>query len=345
MDVVFSERHNLHDPQNFLVRGQLKAAAEVPRRAELFHDAVVADHRMIEPREYPQSALVRVHSPDYLEFLATVHRRWSELPGAGPEVIPNVFPSRPGATRPDHIVGQAGFHMGDGACPIGATTWEGARIAADIALTTADLVLEGARHAYALCRPPGHHAFRDMASGFCYLNNIALATEHVLPTFGRAAIIDFDVHHGNGTQNVFWKRDDVMFVSMHGDPVTYHPYFWGHPHETGDGVGTGYNRNIPLPAGTDDTLFLEALGSAMYTIAAHDPGVLLVSAGFDAQENDPLGIFKITTAGFGRVGEAIGRFAAERDLPVVLVQEGGYVCEELGPNLAAFLSSFETTRG
>jgi len=345
MDVVFSPDHALHDSKSFIVRGTIAAPAEVPRRAEVLHAAVVDDHSILAPSAHDRGALARVHSADYLTFLETAHQRWSELPGAGPEILPNVFPARANATRPDHIVGQAGFHMGDGACPIGPGTWEAARISADVVLTTADRVLDGADHAFALCRPPGHHAFRDMAAGFCYLNNVAIAAEHVLPTYGRAAIVDFDVHHGNGTQSVFWERDDVLFVSVHGDPVDFYPFFWGHRHERGAGPGAGYTRNIPLANGTADDGFLEALESAMETVAAFDPGVLLVSAGFDAQENDPLGILKVTTDGFARVGECLGAFAAERGLPAVLVQEGGYLCDELGLNLAAFLAGYQTRRG
>jgi len=344
MDVVFSEDHALHDPQSFLVRGRLMPAAEVPERAARLHDAVRKDHRVIGPEPHDHAAIARVHSPDYLSFLATAHERWAAIPGAGGEVIPNVFPARSGASRPHHVVGQAGFHQGDGACPIGPGTWEAARTSADVALTAADLVIGGANHAFALCRPPGHHAFRDMAAGFCFLNNVAIAADHVLSMHDRVAILDFDVHHGNGTQAVFWERDDVLFVSIHGDPSGFYPFFWGHAHERGEGRGRGFNRNIPLPAGTDDEAFLEALASGLDTIAAYDPGTLLVSAGFDAQENDPLGIFKVTTGGFGKVGEAIGAFAAERDLPAVLIQEGGYLCDELGANLAAFLAGFESAR-
>jgi acetoin utilization deacetylase AcuC-like enzyme len=345
MDVVFSEEHRLHDPISFLVRGQLAAPAEVPRRAEVLHQAVAGDHAVVAPASFDDACVARAHSADYLAFLEGAHRRWSELPGSGPEILPNVFPSRLQASRPEHIVGQAGYHMGDGACPIGAGTWKAARASADVALTAADKVRNGASHAFALCRPPGHHAFRDMAAGFCFLNNVAIATEHMLPTHGRAAIVDFDVHHGNGTQAIFWEREDVLFISIHCDPTNFYPFFWGYAHERGAGRGTGASRNLPLAPGTDDTGFLEALDSALETVAAFDPGVLLVSAGFDAQENDPLGVLKITTGGFGRVGERFGAFAAERDLPSVLVQEGGYLCDELGANLAAFLAGFETTRG
>ncbi|MBC6440460.1 MAG: histone deacetylase family protein [Rhodospirillales bacterium] len=346
MDVVYSPDHALHDPQSFLVRGLIQPAAEVPERAQMLHDAIVEEHRILPPQPHADSAIARIHTPDYLAFLRSAHARWSELPNAGPEVIPNVYPARTASpARPDNVVGQAGFHMGDGACPIGPTTWEAARLAADIALTTADLVRDGATHAYALCRPPGHHAFRDMASGFCYLNNIAIAAEHLRPTFGRSAIFDFDVHHGNGTQSVFWERDDVLFVSLHADTTSFHPYFWGHRHECGVGAGTGFNCNIPLPGGTDDDVFLEAVDAGLDRVASYAPGVLLVSAGFDAQENDPLGILNITTDGFRRVGEQLGLFARLHQLPAVLVQEGGYLCDELGLNLAAFLAGFETTRG
>ena len=345
MDVVFSEEHKLHDPASFLVRGVISQPAEVPRRAEVLLEAIAGDHRVSAPGAFAPSSLARAHSADYLEFLANAHARWAALPGSGPEILPNAFPSRPNASRPAHIVGQAGYHMGDGACPIGARTWDAARASANVALTAAQMVRDGKSHAFALCRPPGHHAFRDMAAGFCFLNNVAVAAEHMLDSHGRAAIVDFDVHHGNGTQAIFWERDDVLFVSIHCDPMNFYPFFWGYAHECGGGRGVGATRNLPLAPGTGDAGFLEAVDAALACVAAFDPGVLLVSVGFDAQENDPLGALKITTGGFGYVGERFGRFAAERDLPAVLVQEGGYLCEELGANLAAFLAGFETARG
>jgi acetoin utilization deacetylase AcuC-like enzyme len=235
------------------------------------------------------------------------------------------------------VVGQAGYHMADGACPIGSGTWEAARAGADVALTAADRVLTGAPAAYALCRPPGHHAGADVAGGFCFLNNVAIAAEAMRARWPRLAILDVDVHHGNGTQSIFWERPEVFFASVHGDPAAFYPFLNGYAHETGEGPGRGYNLNLPLPAGTGDAGWLEAIGRALQAIEAFAPGALLVSLGLDAQENDPLGILKVTTDGFRLAGERIGR----TPLPVLLVQEGGYLCDELAGNLLAFLEGFE----
>ena len=342
MDVVFSDRHREHDPQSFVVRGQFATAQEVPERGRILHDAVAAaGFPLSEPEAHGLAPIARVHTPEYLDFLMHGHERWRALPGAGPEIIANAYPGRHMSARPDGVVGLAGYHMADGACPLGAGTWNAAEAAADVALCAADRLLHGAMAAFALCRPPGHHAYRDMAGGFCFLNNVAIAAEHLLPRFGRAAILDFDVHHGNGTQGIFYERDDVFFASIHADPINYYPWFAGYAHERGAGAGLGYNLNLPMQPGTGDDAFVAGIEGLLEAIGRFDPNVLLVSAGFDAQENDPLGVFKVTTDGFLRVGETIGAFAHARELPSLLVQEGGYVCDELGANLVAFLKGFE----
>lgn len=346
MKIVYSRDHARHDPKGFMVRGRIGPASEVPQRATVLLEAVrEAGHEIVDARSFDGTARGRVHSPDYLGFLETAHERWSQLPGAGEEVMGNAFPGRPGAQRPRHIVGQAGFHLGDGACPLGRETWQGALASSEVALTAADLVARGERVAYGLCRPPGHHAFRDMAAGFCFLNNAAIAAEHVLPQFARAAVLDIDIHHGNGTQAVFWERDDVLFVSIHADPADFYPWFWGAQGQRGGGRGLGFTVNLPLPLGTGDAPWLEALDAALAIIGRFAPGVLLVSLGLDAQEGDPVGGFCVSTDGFARAGETLGAFARSSDLPTVLIQEGGYLCDSLGRNLAASLAGFESARG
>jgi acetoin utilization deacetylase AcuC-like enzyme len=197
-------------------------------------------------------------------------------------------------------------------------------------------VLGGAPVAYGLCRPPGHHAYADMAGGFCYLNNVAIAAQFMRRERARVAIIDIDVHHGNGTQGIFYERPDVFFASLHADPGNYYPFFAGYAEERGAGAGRGANLNLPLAHGSGDAAFLAALDDALAAIAGFAPEALLVSLGFDASAEDPLGILKVTTSGFAEAGRRI----AARRLPTVLIQEGGYMSAVLGDNLAQFLAGF-----
>ena len=253
------------------------------------------------------------------------------------EVMPNVHPDSRRAGYPKSAAGQAGYHMADMACPIGAETWRSATGSAQAAITGGRLLLAGERSAYALCRPPGHHAFRDLAGGFCYLNNTAIAAQVLRDAARRVAVLDVDLHHGNGTQGIFWERGDVLTVSLHADPARFYPFFWGHAGERGEGPGLGCNLNLPLPRGSGDAVFLEALEAALVRIRAHAPDALVVALGLDASETDPFGGLAITTNGFARIAEAI----AGLGLPSLMVQEGGYLSDELGANLAAFLGAFE----
>jgi acetoin utilization deacetylase AcuC-like enzyme len=341
LKAVYTELHRSHDPQFFLVRGVVKRTTEQPERADrLLAGLEAGKHKLIPPIVFGQGPRTRVHSPEYLNFLAEAWEAWSALGDAGPEMIANVHPVRNAATYPKHIVGRLGWHSADTACPIGPGTWSAACAATDVATTAAQLVLEGEDATYALCRPPGHHAFRDLAGGFCFLNNSAIAAVHLRLTHERVAILDIDVHHGNGTQGIFYERSDVLTVSIHADPNAYYPYVWGFAHERGVGEGIGANLNIPLPIGTGDDGYLAALDVAKRTIDAFAPGALVVALGLDASEHDPLAGLAVTTDGFRRIGAAIARFG----LPTVFVQEGGYLSDILGANLTAVLRGFEAVR-
>ncbi|SMF77176.1 Acetoin utilization deacetylase AcuC [Tistlia consotensis] len=342
MKVVFSPEHARHEPQLFLVRGQPKPSAEQPERAERLLAAVQArGDEILAPAGLGPGPLAAVHTPDYLRFLEEAWDAWQALGDSGGEIIPNVHPAHHQASYPRAIVGRAGWHMADTACPIGPGTFAAACAAADAAATGAELLLDGETQAYALCRPPGHHAYADMAGGFCFLNNAAIAAQRLRRAHERVAILDVDVHHGNGTQGIFYQRPDVLTVSLHADPQDFYPFFWGHGHERGAGPGLGYNLNLPLPIGTADDGWLAALERhALPAIRAFAPGALVVALGLDAFEGDPLRGLAITTPGFARIAAAIARLG----LPTLLVQEGGYLAPELGGNLASFLGGFEEAR-
>lgn len=342
MKVFFRESQKVHNPKSFIVLGEVKPNPETPERADRLLAAVQkGGHAVVEPGDHGLAPIAAVHSPDYIDFLATIYDRWKSVPGAADQVIPNVHPNRwvPQAvyTSP---VGLAGHYMADTACPIAEGTWEAIYDSAQSAASAAHAVLAGEGAAYALCRPPGHHAFTDMAGGFCFVNNSGVAAQILRSRHDRVAILDVDVHHGNGTQGMFYSRADVLTVSIHRDPAAYYPFFWGHAHEQGEGAGTGYNLNLPLPKGTGDDAYMPALDAALTRIERFAPGALVVALGLDAFEGDPLKGLMITTEGFARIAEKIGAL----NLPTVLVQEGGYLCDELGDNLASFLAGFAASR-
>ena len=329
-----------HDPQFFLVRGNVAQSNEQPERANRLMAALERGGISIETSQnFGPGPRASVHTPEYLRFLEEAHREWQKLPGEPSlEVIPNIHPQRYAATYPTGIVGRAGWHMADTACPIGEHTFEAACASADTAVSAAQTLLDEGRSAYALCRPPGHHAFADMAGGFSFLNNSAIAAQHLRQKFDRVAILDVDVHHGNGTQGIFYRRRDVLTISIHCDPVNFYPFVWGHASERGEKDGEGFNLNLPLAAGSGDVAFLNALDDARRTIKDFDPGALVVALGLDASEHDPLKGLAVTTQGFQRMGKAIAQFG----LPTVFVQEGGYLSDVLTDNLAAFLAGVQS---
>jgi acetoin utilization deacetylase AcuC-like enzyme len=341
MKIVYSDKHAGHDPQTFFVRGVKQRSAEQPERATRLLAAVKGiGHSVAAPKALGTAPAESVHTPEYIDFLKTIAVDWAKLPNAAPEVVPNVHPARYPATYPRALAGRAGWHQADLACPIGPHTWEAALAASESAATAADLVMEGEREVYALCRPPGHHAYADMAGGFCFLNNTAIAAQRLRQQHQRVAVIDVDVHHGNGTQGIFYDRDDVLTVSIHADPADYYPYFWGHAHETGTGKGMGFNLNLPLPLGSPDEPWLAAADKALTRIAEFAPTALVVALGLDAAESDPLQGLKISGGGFHAMAVKI----AGLGLPTVLVQEGGYLSPELGRNLVKFLFGFQAGR-
>lgn len=337
MKAFYAEEQKRHDPKAFLSSGAAQPNPEKPERVErLLAGAKYAGCTIERSRNHGLGPVAAVHTPEYLDFLEHIYARWQRIEGASAEVIPNIHPIARNGSYPASAVGQAGYHMADTACPISGETWQSALWSAWSAVDAAEAVISGVPAAYALCRPPGHHAFADVAGGFCFINNSAVAAQVLRKQAARVAILDVDLHHGNGTQGIFYARPDVLTVSLHADPVRFYPFFWGHADERGEGLGLGYNFNLPLPRKSADAAFLEALEVAFQRIRAFSPDALVVALGLDAFEGDPFGGLSVTTTGFSRIGETI----AKLDLPTVIVQEGGYLCDELGDNLTAFLTGF-----
>ncbi len=344
MRVYHSDLSAAHAPALYYRRGALVPHPEQASRYSILRDAAVtAGHTLMAAADHGLAPLHAVHAADYITFLSTAWARRAEIPGIDGEIGSLHF-ARPHMARyPSGLLGQIGYHMADTSTPIQAGTWDAIHGSAQAAISAATAVAAGEiRAAYALCRPPGHHAYADSAGGFCYLNNTAIAAALIAKhRDGRVAILDIDVHHGNGTQGIFYARDDVLTVSIHADPANYFPFYAGYADETGTGRGAGFNVNLVLTEGTRDAAWLNTIEAARTQIEAFGPDALVVALGFDASEHDPIGAFKISTDGFARAAAVIAR----TKLPTVLVQEGGYLCDALPANFAAFLASFEAAAG
>ena len=337
MITVFDPAQRAHDPQFFLSSGAARPCPEQPARIDALLTAVQdLGGPVVRPPDIGLDPVLRIHPRRYLTFLESIHARWTRIPGASAEVIPNIHPANRSDGYPLSAVGQAGFHQTDTSCPISAQTWGSAYASAQTALHGADLVLGGARAAYALCRPPGHHAFAELAGGFCYLNNSAIAAQRLTDAGRRVAILDVDLHHGNGTQGIFYDRADVLTISLHAHPERFYPFFWGYPTEHGQNAGEGANLNLCLERGTGDAGFLAALDTALTRLTLWGADALVLALGLDAFAGDPFAGLTVTTQGFHQIGRAV----AAANLPTVIVQEGGYLCPELGQNLQAVLRAF-----
>lgn len=333
--VIASEAHSDHETVA-MDDGALVPSPENPQRAVMIEAALRhAGHHFAEPVEVDAGLLAAVHTPEYLEFLATAWGRWVERGETAPAAMGFAWPPRgsPG-TRPDDLIGQLGFHSFSADTSIVAGTWTAALSSASVAVAATDRALDNGATVYGLCRPPGHHASADQFGGYCYLNNAALSAQRLLERgVQRVGILDIDYHHGNGTQSIFYDRSDVMVVSIHVDPRNEFPWFTGHANEVGEGRGHGWNLNLPLSAGADFGTWSSALEQALGCLEGGDIDALVVSLGVDTFEGDPMGTFRLTTPDFA----AIGRRLATIGSPTVVLQEGGYAIADLGVNVAAFL--------
>jgi acetoin utilization deacetylase AcuC-like enzyme len=341
-----SDAHLAHAGLVELMAGREIPCWESPERAVAIERALAADgsYALLEPEPFGDDPILAVHHPSLLEV---VERAWADALAAGATdgsrpLIPDTFKlvGYPGTMEPLGLPEGAHLQLGafcfDTATPIVAGTAAAARAAVDVALNAARAVVTGERLAYGLCRPPGHHAAHAMLGGYCFFNNAAVTAEWLLRDgeFARAAILDIDYHHGNGTQQLFWERGDVLYVSLHADPARAYPYYSGFAAERGAGDGTGSTRNFPLPAGTALDGYATALDEALRLVEAFAPDApLVVSLGFDTFEGDPIGDLALRTPDYEVVGRQIG--ALRR--PVVALQEGGYAVDAIGANAVAFL--------
>ncbi|CAB3703716.1 histone deacetylase family protein [Achromobacter aegrifaciens] len=346
MKAFFSEEQLLHTPRQFMRLGRISAPTDLPARAESLHGALAARGiRVQAPADYGRKPLQDIHSRDYLDYLESAYARWQALrsPGVdpGPEVLPNLSPyyngrielAGRGPCPSPSIVAQTGYYLSDLSCPIGPQTWRSALRSTHSAVAAADHVASAGGMAYALCRPSGHHAHRDRAGGFCYLNSSAAAASRLLQTWSKVAVLDVDARHGDGTQNIFYQRGDVMTVSLHADPAGYYPFYTGYAHERGYGAGEGCNLNLPLPHGSGNDSFLRALDTALAALTGYAPQALVLALGFDTYKDDPISVLKLDIDAYRDIGARV----ASLGLPTVIVQEGGYMVEAIGPALDAFL--------
>ncbi|MGN6370802.1 MAG: histone deacetylase family protein [Phycisphaerae bacterium] len=336
MKIFYSPRHVEHAPDWYVADGIVCPCPEVPGRAEaILRSLAAAGHSLITPDLDPMPAIQRTHDAGYLQYLSSIHATWTAEFG-NCDVIPDTFPRRIAKKPPTKPSAQAGYYCFDMAAPITRGTWEASVASSSLAIAAAEAILQH-ETTFALCRPPGHHAGKNYCGGFCYLNNVAIAAEHLLARGKkRIAILDIDYHHGNGTQDIFYARPDVLFVSIHADPNTQYPYFWGHAEETGEGAGAGCTVNLPLARGASETHWLQALDLAGGHLQRFTPEILLVSFGADICQSDGVGDFGITLPAFVEIGRRLRRL----NLPTAFVQEGGYNIAQIGECAARLLDGF-----
>jgi acetoin utilization deacetylase AcuC-like enzyme len=355
MKVFYSEAHRKHEPPFEVFDGGLRVPyMENADRMDRILSALQQTNwaEILAPKDFGLDPICAVHDRDYVDFLASSWTEWlateaedqrsTTVPrafGGSPVdksiLLPATFALRRHPPKPTSLLGRAGYYIMDLSACIVEGTYAAALASANCAMSTAEAMANGERAAFALCRPPGHHAGKDYAGGYCFINNAAVAA-HWLSATGKVALLDVDYHCGNGTQDIFYDRADVLTISIHADPHFEYPYYAGYAEQTGAGAGFGFHKNFPLEMGTDDARYLSALEEALGLIHNFSPKYLVVSAGMDIYTDDPLGKIKITADGIKEIGKRI----SASNLPTMIVMEGGYNNEALGRNMVAFLSAF-----
>lgn len=345
MNIFYSEAHRNHYPPfEVFDGGQRVPYFENPDRIDKILSALNKTDwaNLIEPTDFGLDPILAVHDKDYINFLASCWTEWLASDFSilsSPEhhaFLPATFALRRKARPTSSLHGRGGYYMMDLSACIVAGTYQAALASANCALSCASSAVSSQRSAFALCRPPGHHAGEDYAGGYCFINNASVAANW-LSSKGKTALLDIDYHAGNGTQDIFYKRSDVLTISIHGDPDFEYPHYAGFADETGAGDGLGFHKNFPLPKDTDDTNYLIALNEALEMIKNFSPEYLVLSVGMDTFDGDPLGKFKVTRNGFAEIGKRI----ASLNLPTAIIMEGGYANAELGDNVATLLENFK----
>ena len=340
MKVIFSEDHKLHDGALEVLNGELVPMFEMPSRMDYVMSQVRSQgfKEILPPKKIGLAPARRVHSDDFITFLGEAYTgfkaEWPRVTYASPFT----FGMRRLRQAPSKtMTSRMGWYCFDMSAPFVAGTWQAIQSALDVAMTGQQLVAAGDSAVFSVCRPPGHHAMKDMAGGYCYINNAAASAQAFRDGGApRVAILDVDYHHGNGTQDIFYDRSDVLFVSLHGHPDQEYPYFAGFAEETGKGAGEGYNVNYPLAWGTRWDTYKAALADGIKKIEAFKPDVLVVSLGVDTFERDPISHFKLKSPDYLEMGAMI----AALKKPTHFVMEGGYAVEEIGINTVNVLKGF-----
>lgn len=340
MKIIHSEDHRYHFPQGEISGGEFVTPFERPSRVEyiLSRLKAVGMTDISAPGALDMGPVRAIHDAGFLEFLETCWNEWV-AEGYRGEILPLGFPARRmQIRRPDQIDGKVSYYCLATETAITQGSWRAAQASCAVAQSAQKLVADGARTAFALCRPPGHHAASDMYGGYCFLNNAAIAAQMFLDQGAkRVAVLDVDFHHGNGTQDIFYHRDDVMYLSLHGQPQDAFPYFLGYADETGAGKGEGFNLNYPMPAGSAYDVWGAALENALNKIKDYSPDAVIISLGVDTYKEDPISFFKLDSPDFVTMGARI----ASLGMPTLFVMEGGYAIDAIGLNTVNVLEGFE----
>jgi acetoin utilization deacetylase AcuC-like enzyme len=340
MKTIYSAKHALHAPPVELAEGAFVECFEKPERAyyvlQSLQDRKIGP--VVEPESFGLETVLNTHDKRLVDFLQEAQQNWAALGKTG-TIFPTVFCAQNfNAKEPKSFLGQLGYFVGDGCVPITPTTWEAVQSSAFVALSAQKAMMAGEKSIFALCRPPGHHASARLAAGYCYLNNAAIAAQAFIEQGAkRVAILDVDYHHGNGTQDIFYDRDDVLFLSIHADPAVDYPFFLGYADETGAGKGEGFNVNYALPHGTEYAVWSAALDDALNKIRAYAPDFVIVSLGVDTFKGDPISKFRLESDHFLDMGARI----AGLNMPTMFVMEGGYAVSEVGLNATNVLAGFK----